>query len=121
MEAREMGIALTAEERFEVFGNFKPEEYAAEVRDRWGDSDAYRESAGRTQSDRRRAAALAARVVAEPSISRDAAVVAWSRPEPGPPDAVVLADRVESSRGRGRARAPRASPCPAASCRGAAR
>jgi hypothetical protein len=62
-----------------------------------------RESAGRTQSDRRRAAALAARVVAEPSISGDAAVVAWSRPEPGPPDAVVLADRLESSRGGGRA------------------
>ena len=48
MEAREMDIALTAEERFEVFGDFKPEEHAAEVRDRWGDSDAYRESAGRT-------------------------------------------------------------------------
>ena len=44
MEARTMGINLTPEERFEVFGDFDPDEYAAEVEERWGDTDAYRES-----------------------------------------------------------------------------
>jgi DNA-binding transcriptional MerR regulator len=44
MEARTMGISLTPEERFEVFGDHDPDEYAAEVEERWGDTDAYRES-----------------------------------------------------------------------------
>jgi DNA-binding transcriptional MerR regulator len=44
MEARTMGIQLTPEERFEVFGDFDPDEHAAEVEERWGDTDAYRES-----------------------------------------------------------------------------
>jgi DNA-binding transcriptional MerR regulator len=44
MEARTMGISLTPEERFEVFGDHDPDEYAAEVKERWGDTDAYRES-----------------------------------------------------------------------------
>jgi DNA-binding transcriptional MerR regulator len=48
MEARTMGIKLTPEERFEVFGDFDPDDYAAEVEGRWGDTDAYRESAKRT-------------------------------------------------------------------------
>jgi MerR family transcriptional regulator, thiopeptide resistance regulator len=49
MEARTMGIDLTPEERFEVFGEFDPDEHAAEVDQRWGDTDAYRESARRTR------------------------------------------------------------------------
>ena len=48
MEARTMGINLTPEERLEVFGDFDPDQHAAEVEERWGDSDAYRESAKRT-------------------------------------------------------------------------
>jgi len=44
MEARTMGINLPPEERFEVFGDFDPDEHAAEVEERWGDTDAYRES-----------------------------------------------------------------------------
>jgi DNA-binding transcriptional MerR regulator len=48
MEARTMGINLTPEERFEVFGDFNPDDHAAEVEERWGDTDAYRESARRT-------------------------------------------------------------------------
>ena len=47
MEARTMGINLTPEERFEVFGDFNPDDYATEVEERWGDTDAYRESAKR--------------------------------------------------------------------------
>ena len=50
MEARTMGINLTPEERLEVFGDHDPEEYAAEVEERWGDLDAYRESMRRTRS-----------------------------------------------------------------------
>jgi DNA-binding transcriptional MerR regulator len=48
MEARTMGINLTPEERFEVFGDFNPDDHAAEVEERWGGTDAYRESARRT-------------------------------------------------------------------------
>lgn len=48
MEARKMGIDLTPEEKFEVFGDFDPEEYTEEVERRWGDTDAYRESRRRT-------------------------------------------------------------------------
>ena len=54
-----------------------------------------RESAGRDAPDRRRAAGLASRVVDRPDLSLDAATIAWSRPEPGPPDATSLAERVE--------------------------
>jgi DNA-binding transcriptional MerR regulator len=50
MEARTMGINLTPEERFEVFGDFKPEDHAAEVDERWGGTDAYRESQRRVAS-----------------------------------------------------------------------
>jgi DNA-binding transcriptional MerR regulator len=49
LEARSMGISLTPEERFEVFGDFNPEDHAAEVEERWGKTDAYRESARRTR------------------------------------------------------------------------
>ncbi len=50
MEARTMGINLTPEERFEVFGEFNPEDHAAEVEERWGGSEPYRESARRAAS-----------------------------------------------------------------------
>jgi DNA-binding transcriptional MerR regulator len=48
MEAQKMGISLTPEERFEVFGDFNPDDHAEEVEQRWGDTDAYRESSRRT-------------------------------------------------------------------------
>ncbi|MFI2764587.1 MerR family transcriptional regulator [Streptomyces echinatus] len=50
MEARTMGISLTPEEKFEVFGDFDPDRYADEVTERWGDTEAYRQSQGRTAS-----------------------------------------------------------------------
>jgi DNA-binding transcriptional MerR regulator len=50
MEARAMGIPLTPEERFEVFGDFEPDRYEEEVQERWGETDAYRESKRRTAS-----------------------------------------------------------------------
>lgn len=50
MEARKMGINLTPEEKFEVFGDNDPDQYAEETQQRWGDTDAYRESQRRTAS-----------------------------------------------------------------------
>jgi MerR family transcriptional regulator, thiopeptide resistance regulator len=50
MEAHAMGIRLTPDEMFEVFGDDNPTEHAAEAEQRWGDTDAYRESARRTSA-----------------------------------------------------------------------
>jgi len=50
MEAHQVGISLTPEERFEVFGDLDPEEYAEEAEQRWGDTDAYRQSQRRAAS-----------------------------------------------------------------------
>ncbi|MFD5336711.1 MerR family transcriptional regulator [Streptomyces hawaiiensis] len=50
MEARKMGLNLTPEEKFEVFGDQDPEQYAEEVEARWGDTDEYAESQRRTAS-----------------------------------------------------------------------
>jgi hypothetical protein len=47
MEAHAMGISLTPEERFEVFGDFDPGAHADEAQERWGDSDAFKQSARR--------------------------------------------------------------------------
>ncbi|MFD8633982.1 MerR family transcriptional regulator [Streptomyces sp. NPDC059533] len=44
MEAKKMGINLTPEERFEVFGDKDPEQYAEEAERRWGGTEAYAES-----------------------------------------------------------------------------
>ncbi len=44
MEAREMDIRLTPEERLEVFGDFEPENHKEEVERRWGNTEAYRQS-----------------------------------------------------------------------------
>jgi DNA-binding transcriptional MerR regulator len=49
MEARKMGISLTPREQFEIFGTDQVSgEWADEARDRWGDTDAYREAQHRT-------------------------------------------------------------------------
>jgi hypothetical protein len=48
MEARKMGISLTTEEQLEVFGTTQVEERMEEARQRWGDTDAWRESQRRT-------------------------------------------------------------------------
>ncbi|RBY96335.1 MerR family transcriptional regulator [Blastococcus sp. TF02-8] len=49
MEAHAMGISLTPEERFEVFGEHDPAQYEAETQERWGETDAYAESRRRTR------------------------------------------------------------------------
>ena len=50
MEARQMGINLDPEEILEVFGEADPTKHAQEAHDRWGDTDAYRESRRRTSA-----------------------------------------------------------------------
>jgi len=50
MEARAMGISLTPEERFEVFGEHDPAQYEAEVQEKWGQTEAYAQSRRRTSS-----------------------------------------------------------------------
>ncbi len=48
MEARRMGLSLTPEEQLEVFGTDALDEYAAEAEERWGHTDAWKESQRRT-------------------------------------------------------------------------
>lgn len=48
LEAHRMGIDLTPDELLEVFGEHDPTEHAAEAEERWGDTDAWRESRRRT-------------------------------------------------------------------------
>lgn len=50
MEAHKMGINLTPEEKFEVFGDKDPEQYAEEVEQRWGNTEAYAQSQRRAAS-----------------------------------------------------------------------
>jgi MerR family transcriptional regulator, thiopeptide resistance regulator len=50
LEARTMDIPLTPEERLEVFGEFRPEDYAEEAEQRWGETAAYKESQRRVAS-----------------------------------------------------------------------
>ncbi|MDO8847243.1 MAG: MerR family transcriptional regulator [Coriobacteriia bacterium] len=48
INAERTGVRMTKEETFEVFGDFDPAEYEDEVKERWSDTDAYKESARRT-------------------------------------------------------------------------
>ncbi|MDP1877609.1 MAG: MerR family transcriptional regulator [Actinomycetota bacterium] len=50
LEAHQMGITLDPEEYFEVFGESDPRQYADEVRELWGETDAYSESMRRTSA-----------------------------------------------------------------------
>ena len=50
MEARAMGISLTPEERFELFGNGFSEDYEREAEERWGDTEAWAQSQRRTSA-----------------------------------------------------------------------
>lgn len=50
MEARSMGIELDPHEVREVFGDEDPGQWADEARERWGETDAYRQSQERTSA-----------------------------------------------------------------------
>lgn len=72
MEAAMSGYNLTAQEKLEVFGDFDPDQYEDEARERWGDTDAWAESKRRTarydkaqwQAIQAEAAAISERFVA---------------------------------------------------------
>jgi DNA-binding transcriptional MerR regulator len=49
LAAHEEGIHMGQEEMFAVFGDFDPSKYEDEVEKRWGETDAYRESARRAR------------------------------------------------------------------------
>lgn len=49
LESLEKGTVMNKEEMFEVFGDFDPTKYEDEARQRWGNTEAYRESARRTK------------------------------------------------------------------------
>jgi MerR family transcriptional regulator, thiopeptide resistance regulator len=53
LASTERGAMMTDQERAEMFGElfdgFNPDEYEAEVQERWGDTDAYKQSAERTK------------------------------------------------------------------------
>jgi DNA-binding transcriptional MerR regulator len=48
LAAMEKGTPMNRDEMFEVFGDFDPTQYEAEVQRHWGETEAYRESARRT-------------------------------------------------------------------------
>jgi DNA-binding transcriptional MerR regulator len=48
LEAHEMGMPLTPQEKFEIFGPSYSEDYQAEAQTRWGDTPAWRQSQSRT-------------------------------------------------------------------------
>ncbi|GAA1617100.1 MerR family transcriptional regulator [Nonomuraea maheshkhaliensis] len=50
IHARQAGISLTPEERFEIFGHFRPEDHDAEVERRWGHTPQYEQSRQRVAS-----------------------------------------------------------------------
>jgi DNA-binding transcriptional MerR regulator len=49
MEARMGGYNLTPAEKLEVFGDFDPAQYEDEARERWGETDAWKQSQERTK------------------------------------------------------------------------
>jgi MerR family transcriptional regulator, thiopeptide resistance regulator len=82
MEARQMGISLTPEEQFEVFGENHSPDWTHEAQERWGETDAWKESQRRTtaytkqdwveikaESDANEAAFVAALRAGEPADS----------------------------------------------------
>jgi DNA-binding transcriptional MerR regulator len=49
LDAMERGTTMDEKDMFEVFGDFDPKQYEAEAEERWGKTDAYKESARRTK------------------------------------------------------------------------
>jgi len=49
IDAEEGGVRMDAKDMFDAFGDFDPKEYEKEAEERWGNTDAYKESARRTK------------------------------------------------------------------------
>lgn len=92
MEAKKMGIQLTAQEQKEIFGDdWLGDEYAAEAEQRWGGTDAWRQSQERTahmgKEDWQRVKAES------DALETDLAEAMSDGAEPGGPRANALAER----------------------------
>ncbi|MCG6494534.1 MerR family transcriptional regulator [Kitasatospora sp. A2-31] len=79
MEAQKMGIQLTPEEKFEVFGDAYREEWEAEAEQRWGDTEAWAQSQRRTADYGK---ADWQRIKAEADALNDRLVAAFTAGEP---------------------------------------
>jgi len=94
LEARMNGTPLTREEQKELFGDGFSEEYAREAEERWGDTDAWRQSRARsaryTKDDWRRIAAEGEEVTARFAALKRAGT---------PADAEEAMDAAEAHRG----------------------
>ena len=96
MEAHTMGIQLTPQQQREIFGTDWPgQKYAAEAEQRWGDTDAWRQSQRRaasfTEADWRRIKAEG------DALEADIAAAMTSGVAPGSPHANKLAERHRAS------------------------
>lgn len=97
-EAQQMGIDLDPSEIVEVFGSEDPTQYAEEVRDRWGDTDAYRQSRERTSRYRAEDWA-AAQAEGEEVLAEFVACLVAGEPADGPrADAAARAHREQINR-----------------------
>lgn len=93
-----MGIDLDPSEIVEVFGSEDPTQYAEEVRDRWGDTDAYRQSRERTSRYRAEDWA-AAQAEGEEVLAEFVACLVAGEPADGPrADAAARAHREQINR-----------------------
>jgi DNA-binding transcriptional MerR regulator len=95
LRALDEGVPMDEKEMFEVFGDFDPKDYEAEVMQRWGSTDAYSESARRakryTKEDWKR-------FRAESDANGRALVEALERGlPPGDPAVMDLAEEARSS------------------------
>ena len=95
LAATEGGATMTTEERADMFGElfdgFDPADYEDEVKERWGETDAYKQSTARTKrytkADWERIAAESGAVTAEFVALMDAGL------EPDSPEAIAVAGR----------------------------
>lgn len=91
IDAERRGFAMEKEEMLEVFGGFDPTEYEEEARERWGDTDAYQQSARRaaryTKDDWKQIGAEAAEI-------NDAFIALMESDSPATgPEAMEVAER----------------------------
>lgn len=98
LEAEQMGISLTPEERLEVFGDFRPEDYAEEAEQRWGDTEAWAQSQRRTASYTREDWLMIKAEVEE--IERGLAAALTDGADPASDRAAALAERHRQHIGR---------------------
>lgn len=91
LEAAQKGVTMDEKDMFEVFGDFDPKQYEAEARERWGETDAYKESAKRTarytKDDWKRVKA------AQDEIEADYAAAMTAGKAAGSPEVMDIAER----------------------------